>query len=229
MVKKPSVLIVDDEQVVCDLLHDELSELGYLCTTASNGNDALTELLAHDFDVALLDIRLPGMSGMKVLAEMQSNHLNTLAVMITAVNDIRTAVEAIKLGALDYIVKPFDIDRVYTSVHKALEESRGGKEAEEESTHQIDAIAFGVEANLDSLDGHSSMVTEGTIDAARELGIAETEIKRWTTARTELDYEKRRRIKYLLSKLERSPLAQDILGVLSDVYLHAPKSSDSEN
>lgn len=229
MVKKPSVLIVDDEQVVCDFLHDELSELGYLCTTASNGNDALTELLSHDFDVALLDIRLPGMSGMKVLAEMRSKHLNTLAVMVTAVNDVNTAVEATRLGASDYIVKPFGIDRVCISIHKALEESRGGKEAEEESTHQIDAIAFGVEANLDSLDGHSSMVTERTIDVARELGIAEAEIQQWAATRAELDYGKKMRIKYLLSKLERNPLAQDILGMLSDVYLHAPKSSDSEN
>ena len=243
MVKKPSVLIVDDEQVVCDFLHDELSELGYLCTTASNGSDALTELLAHGFDVALLDIRLPGVSGMKVLAEMRSNHLNTLAVMITAVNDVGTAVEAIKLGASDYIVKPFGIDRVCTSIHKALEDSKhsvgekeykppphmGGKEAEEKSTHQIDAIAFGVEAKLDSLDGHSSMVTERTIDVARELSIAEAEIQRWAATRAKLDYEKKKRIKYLLSKLERSPLAQDILGMLSEVYRYTPKSSESEN
>jgi DNA-binding response OmpR family regulator len=241
--KKPSVLIVDDEQVVCDLLHDELSEVGYLCAIASNGNDALIQLLAHDFDVALLDIRLPGVSGMKVLSEIQSNHLNTLAVMITAVNDVNTAVEAIKLGASDYIVKPFGIDRVFTSVRKALEESKhsvgekeykpparvGGKEAEEESTHQIDAIAFGIEAKLDLLDGHSSMVTERTIDLARELSIAEAKIQGWAAARAKLDEEKKGRIKYLLSKLERSPLAQNILGMLSEVYLYKPKSSEPEN
>lgn len=241
--KKPSVLIVDDEQVVCDFLHDELSELGYLCTTALSGDDALAELLAHDFDVALLDIRLPGVSGMKVLAEMRSNRPNTPAIMITAVNDVNTAVEAIKLGASDYIVKPFGIDRVCTSIHKALVGSNrpagererkppphaGNEEAGEESARRIDAIAFGVEANLDSLDGHSSMVTERTVEVARELGIAEAEIQRWAAARTELDREKKRRIEYLLSKLERSPLAQDILGMLSDVYRYKPKSSESEN
>jgi DNA-binding response OmpR family regulator len=241
--KKPSVLIVDDEQVVCDFLHDELSELGYLCTTALNGNDALAELLARDFDVALLDIRLPGISGMKVLAEIRSNHPNTLAVMITAINDVNTAVEAIKLGASDYIVKPFGIDRVCTSIHKALVDSNhavgereykspphmGSEEAEEESTHRIDAIAFGVEANLDSLDGHSSTVTERTIELARELGIAEAEIQRWADMRAKLDYEKKKRIEYLLNKLERNPLAQDILGMLSDVYRYKPKSSESEN
>jgi DNA-binding response OmpR family regulator len=240
---KPSVLIVDDEQVVCDFLHDELSELGYPCTTALNGNDALAELLAHDFDVALLDIRLPGISGMKVLAEIRSNHPNTLAVMITAINDVNTAVEAIKLGASDYIVKPFGIDRLCTSIHKALVDSThsvgekecqpptrlGGKEAEEESTHRIDVIAFGVEANLDSLDGHSSTVTERTIDLARELGIDEAEIQRWADMRAKLDYEKKKRIEYLLNKLERNPLAQDILGMLSDLYRYKPKSSGSEN
>jgi len=65
--KKPSVLIADDEQVVCDVLCDELSERGYLCTTVLNGNDALTKLEAEDFAVLLLDIRLPGMSGIDVL------------------------------------------------------------------------------------------------------------------------------------------------------------------
>ncbi len=118
--KKPNVLIVDDEQVVCDLLHDELSERGYLCTTVLSGDDALGKLAKQDFDVVLLDIRLPGMSGMEVLREIWLNHGNTATIMITAVNDVDTAVEAMKLGASDYIVKPFDLDRVNTSIRAAL-------------------------------------------------------------------------------------------------------------
>jgi CheY-like chemotaxis protein len=60
MVKK--IMIVDDEPVVCDVLHDDLSERGYQCTTALNGNDALSKLAAQEFGAVLLDIRLPGMS-----------------------------------------------------------------------------------------------------------------------------------------------------------------------
>ena len=60
---KPKILIVDDEQVVCDLLSDELHEQGYLCSIALEGSEALAKLAAEDFDVVLLDIKLPGMSG----------------------------------------------------------------------------------------------------------------------------------------------------------------------
>ena len=119
--KKPSVLIVDDEQVVCDLLHEELSDRGYLCTTALNGDDTFANLAKQDFDVILLDIRLPGMSGMEVLREIWLYHSSTTTIMITAVNDVATAVEAMKLGASDYIVKPFNLDRVDTSIRNALE------------------------------------------------------------------------------------------------------------
>lgn len=59
--KKPKVLVVDDEQVVCDLLYSELFERGYLCTTVLSGDDALAKLATQHFDVVLLDIRLPGM------------------------------------------------------------------------------------------------------------------------------------------------------------------------
>jgi DNA-binding response OmpR family regulator len=244
--EKPRVLIVDDEQVVCDLLYDELSERGYLCTTVLNANDALTKLAAQSFDVALLDIRLPGISGMEVLAEMRSNHTNTAAIMITAVNDVDTAVEAIKLGASDYIVKPFDVNKISTSIHTALENKkcspkRDGcktalcvitekdrKQADGELFNQINAISRGVEAKLDSLDDRSEMVIQRTIDVARQFGIPEAEIQRWATARARLNSEKKGRIDSALRKLRRSPLAQSILG-MTEVHLYTRKSSESQN
>ena len=122
--KKTSVLIVDDEPMVCDLLREDLNERGYLCTTALSGNDALTSLAKQDFDVVLLDIRLPGMSGMEVLRRIRRtwfNHSDIATIMITAVNDINTAVDAMKLGASDYIVKPFELDEVDTSIRQAIE------------------------------------------------------------------------------------------------------------
>ena len=187
--KKASILIVDDEQVVCDLLHDELSDRGYLCTTALDGNAALAKLAAQDFDVVLLDIRLPGMSGMEVLRKALIDHQNTATIMVTAVNDVDTAVEAMKLGASDYIVKPFDLDRVGASIGTALE----AKQAASKSTSQIDAIALGVEVKLDPLSNYSKLVTERTIDVARRLGIAEEEIQQWAAERAKLDSSKRKR------------------------------------
>ena len=194
--KMPSVLIVDDEEVVCDVLHDELSERGYLCTTVLNGNDALAKLAAEDFAVVLLDIRLPGMSGMDVLREIWLNHTNTATIMITAINDVNTAVEAMKLGASDYIVKPFDLDRVNASIHTALETETATKK----SPTEIDAIARGVEAKLDPFSAFSRVVTEKTIDIARQLDIADAEIQRWAEAKAMLDAERSRVIKSTQSK-----------------------------
>ncbi len=189
--RKPSVLIVDDEQVVCDLLYDELSERGYLCTTVLSGDDALAKLDTQEFDAVLLDIRLPGMSGMEVLREIWLNHPDTATIMITAVNDVNTAVEAMKLGASDYIVKPFDLDRVDSSMRTALET----RLAVSKPSTRMDAIALGVEAKLDPLSNYSKLITERTIDVARQLGMAEEEIEKWVAEKARLDSERRRVVK----------------------------------
>lgn len=196
--KKTSVLIIDDEQVVCDLLYDELNERGYLCTTALNGNDALANLATQDFDVALVDIRLPGMSGMEVLREIWLNHENTATIMITAVNDVDTAVKAMKLGASDYIVKPFNLDRVNASIRTALET----KQATKKPPTEMDAIARGVEATLDLFSSYSKIVTQRTIDIARHLGIAEEKIQQWAAAKAKLDSKRDKVTKSSLDKLK---------------------------
>lgn len=244
--EKESVLIVDDEQVVCDLLHDELSGQGYLCATALTGNDALTKLAMQDFDVVLLDIRLPGISGIEVLGKMQSHHRTTPAIIVTAISDVETAVETMKLGASDYIVKPFDLDRVNTSIRRVLDNKtclqertawqtplcvgseEGDDEDMDESFNQMNAIAHGVEAKYDSLTGHLEIVTQATMDIALRLGIPEKGIQRWGTARARLGSEKNKVIKSTLNKLERSPLAQRILGMTKS-HLYGSNSDESQN
>lgn len=244
--QNPRVLIIDDEQVVCDVLRDELNERGYLCTTAFNGKDALTKMAIDNFDVVLLDIKLPGIPGMELLSKIRSNHSNIAIIMITGVNDLGTAVEAIKLGASDYIVKPFSLDRVNTGIRTALLDKKrlaerrerktlpcvGGEEedneAKEESVRQMNAIAFGVEAKLDSLTSFLKIATQRTVDVARQLGIAEAEIQKWVAARVKLDSEKKRQINSSLNKLERSPFAQAIMG-MTELYRHIQKSDESRN
>ena len=220
--RKPRVLIVDDEQVVCDLLHDELTEKGYLCTTALDGNDALAKLATEDFDVVLLDIRLPGMSGMEVLREIWLNHSDTATIMITAINDVDTAVEAMKWGASDYIVKPFDLDRVGTSISTALETEKAAPKSSE-----MDAIARGVAAKFDPLLTLSRGVTIRTIEIAQRLGIAEEEIQEWAEAKAKLDSEISRVVKSSLNKLEQSPLAQTIVG--ATVLSHTPNRGEPQD
>jgi len=231
--EKPRVLIVDDDQVVCELLCGELEEHGYLCATALSGNDALSKLVTQDFDVVLLDIRLPGISGIEVLREIKLNQCRTAAIMITAVNDLKTAVEAMKLGASDYIVKPFDLDRVNTSIRTLVEnQERPSEEGDKQSTkdflNQMNAIAYGVEAKVDLFTGRSPRVIQRTIDVARYLGIAEEEIQEWVGARVMQDSERRRIIKSLLDKLERSPLTQYMLG-MTEPHVYIPKSSELQS
>ncbi len=181
--KKPSVLIVDDEQVICDLLCKGLSERDYQCAAALDGNEALTKLAAQDFDVVLLDIRLPGMSGIEVLRKLWLNHSNTVIIMITAVNDVDTAVEAMRLGASDYIVKPFTPDEINDRILAVLE----SRQAADKPSTEMDAITHGIEVKLDPFSSYSEMVTQRTIEIARQLDIAEEEIQRWAAARARLD------------------------------------------
>jgi len=228
--KKTAVLIVDDEQTLCDVLSDQLTEAGYLCATASNGNDALSKLMTQDFDVALLDIRLPGISGMQVLREIRSNYRHTEAIMITAVDDAKTAIEAMKLGAADYIVKPFDPDRIDASIRTLLERKersseRKGKQTAKRFSNRMDAIAYGVEAKIDLLSGHSQIVTQRAIEVARDLGIPEEEIREWAATRIMEDLERRRKIESLRDKVERSPLVPWLLG-MTEPYTYTPKLSD---
>jgi len=223
---KVKILIVDDEQVVCDLLHDELSERGYLCTSVLNSNEALSKLRTHYFDVALVDIKLPGISGVELLSKIRSQHHNTEVIMITGITNIDTVVEAMRLGALDYIVKPFDIDRVSSSISMALENRKHllvkkDSQITEESFNLMNAIAHGIEAKLGLLDGHSKIVTQRTIVTARGLGITDAEIRRWVAARNRFDCIQER-------QRERDTLAQNMIGV-TEVYLYIRKSDEAEN
>ncbi|MDO8687642.1 MAG: response regulator [Dehalococcoidales bacterium] len=186
-----TILIVDDEPVVCDVLSEGLQEKGYLCDIAMNGPEALKKLAKENFALMLLDIRLPGMSGMEVLREIRFMRNNIATIMITAVSDVATVVEARKLGTLDYIVKPFDLDGVYTRIRVALEI---GQAAEESST-VMEALARGVELTLDSFTAYSKLVTERTVAIAHDMGIAEEEIKQWIADKEALDSKRNRIIK----------------------------------
>ena len=185
--KRRRVLIVDDEQVVCDFLSDGLTEKGYLCTSAANAEEALFYLTQRRFDVVLLDIRLPEISGIEILQQIQSKWSDTLTIMITAVNDVDTAVETMKLGACDYIVKPFDIDRVRASIRAVLK----ARESSERFS-QMDAISRGVDAKLDPACAYSRTVTEETAIAARYLRVPNQEIRRWVEERETRNEGKKR-------------------------------------
>ncbi len=121
MKNKPKILVVDDEEAVRNLLQRILEEVGYDVVTAANGQEALDKVSQLNAGVVLLDIKMPGMSGIEVLQQITTNWPETCVVMATAAGDAQTAVEAMKAGAYDYITKPFNRDDVVLKVQKAIE------------------------------------------------------------------------------------------------------------
>lgn len=119
--KQESILIVDDEDSVRNLLQRTLKEAGYIVVTAASGQEALDKVHQQEVGVALLDVKMPGMSGMEVLRQITANWPDVCVVMATAVGDAEAAIEAMKLGAYDYIIKPFNRDDVVLRLQRAIE------------------------------------------------------------------------------------------------------------
>jgi DNA-binding response OmpR family regulator len=231
---RPRVLIIDDEPVICDLISEDLSELGYLCEVALDGNCALQKMAKEEFDITLLDVILPEISGIELLKEITSRY-SSAVIMITAIDDVNTAVESMKLGALDYIVKPFNLDMLNSRISAALEKNaRSAVKAssdvatdigyEEKELQEIDAIASGIEVKLDLTDKRSITVTLRTIEIARGLGISDERIIQWVTIRAKTN---RKNLK-VLKKFSQSAIAQAKMGMAPEYRLEG-NSYKSEN
>lgn len=109
-------MIVDDEEDICDLLSEFLEDKGYQTFRATNGDEALQLVKEARPHILLLDIRLPGMSGIEILRNVRSVDPGVGVIMITAFHDMQIAQEALKLGASDFVTKPIDMPYLETSV-----------------------------------------------------------------------------------------------------------------
>lgn len=110
------ILVVDDEWVVRDSLKEWLVDEGFHVAMAESGEQALGMLEAEDFHLMLTDIKMPGMDGVELLQEAKTRHADLTVVMMTAYATVETAVEAMKIGALDYLMKPFDPEKMIPMV-----------------------------------------------------------------------------------------------------------------
>ncbi len=118
------ILVIDDEESIRELLKDFLESRGSEVVSASDGESGLNLLKEEKFDLFLLDLMMPGMSGMDVLRETASEKIDVPSIVITAHATVQTAVEAMKLGAFDYITKPFNLEEFYIAVKRALDVSK---------------------------------------------------------------------------------------------------------
>jgi len=199
-----TVLIVDDEEAIREILSSLLEVRGYRCLTAPHAVAALP-LIAQDpqrFGLVLSDIIMPEMNGLAFLERLREVCPDLPVIMLSAVQDVRVAMDAIRKGAYDYLVKPFDQDQIYFVVGRALERRRLIEENRRYQQHLEEAVAdrtrrlqdalaqlersydFTLEALGSALDlkdsgteGHSRRVTAFSAAIAQAMGLVQETIK----------------------------------------------------
>ncbi|HEY6011139.1 MAG TPA: sigma-54 dependent transcriptional regulator [Nitrospirota bacterium] len=122
------ILVVDDEQSMRDFLAIMLKKDGHDVVTAANGGDALKAIQTEIFDLVITDVKMPGADGIEVLKTIKDVSPETVVIMITAFATAETAIEAMKLGAYDYIIKPFKVDELKLIISNSLEKRHLRKE-----------------------------------------------------------------------------------------------------
>jgi len=197
--QREMLLIVDDEAAIRRVLCQKLSREGYQCEEADSAEQALNTLATSPITLVILDIKMPGKSGIELLPEIKSFYPETAVIMATAVNDINVAIQCLKQGADDYICKPFNLEEVSLAVQRALEKRRLKleireyqqflEEKVEEQTGEVRKIFLGaIEALVSALEakdrytgGHSRRVTEIALALGNELGLSVKDMEdlRW--------------------------------------------------
>jgi len=117
-------MIVDDELIVRESFLHWFERLGYVVETAASGFEALEKLKQFSFDLLFVDIKMPGMSGVELLDRVKEDYPGTIVIIITAYGSIDTAVEAMKKGAADYLLKPFKPEQLSLVMEKVLNQKK---------------------------------------------------------------------------------------------------------
>jgi putative nucleotidyltransferase with HDIG domain len=196
------ILIVDDEELICRLLAQRLTSEGYVCVTANNGREALSHFYKDTFSLIISDIRMPEMDGIELLKRVKDLNPNMMVIMVTAYPELDMAVEAMRLGAYDFIIKPADLDLILLSVRKALEKRRLEEELEAYHKHlerlveertaglrqayrvlkkahfdSVKVLAQAIDAKDPYTRGHSDRVRRMSLKIAGHLGFSEERLE----------------------------------------------------
>jgi DNA-binding NtrC family response regulator len=116
------ILVVDDEEYMREIVTQSLASHGYRIDEAADGKAAVEMIRNYPYDVIITDLRLPGLAGEKVMEEALAIYPDTIVIIMTGFGNIQTAVEAIRMGAFDYLPKPFQVDELVMRVEKGLKE-----------------------------------------------------------------------------------------------------------
>lgn len=125
---KTRVLIVDDEKEFADALTERLRIRDYDVTASPSGEDAVTKIKGYNFDVVILDVAMPGMDGIETLQKIKGIKPLTEVIMLTGHATVETAIEGMKLGAHDYLMKPCETDDLVSKINRAFEKKKEQEE-----------------------------------------------------------------------------------------------------
>lgn len=197
----PRILIVDDEPEITEILADLLSE-DYDCLRAGSAEQALARLQESQFQLVISDITMPGMSGLEMIPHVKQLSPDTVVVMISGMQTVESAIGALRLGAFDYLMKPFDLRQVEAVVKRAIEHhdlvvakqryENHLEELVEQRTAELDralnslegayrstlkALTAALETRDSETHGHSERVVTYSLRLGREYGLPSTEMK----------------------------------------------------
>ena len=197
----PRILIVDDEVEITEILADLLSE-DHECLKAGSAEDALAHLRDGEFHLVISDITMPGMSGLEMIPHVKELSPETVVVMISGMQTVESAIGALRLGAFDYLMKPFDLRQVEAVVKRALEHhdlvvakqryENQLEELVEQRTAELDralnslegayrstlkALTAALETRDSETHGHSERVVTYSLRLGREYGLNHAEMK----------------------------------------------------
>lgn len=197
----PRILIVDDEVEITEILADLLSD-DYECLRAASAEEALGRLQEGEFQLVISDITMPGMSGLDMIPHVKKLSPDTVVVMISGMQTVESAIGALRLGAFDYLMKPFDLRQVEAVVKRALEHhdlvvakqryENHLEELVEQRTVELDkalnslegayrstlkALTAALETRDSETHGHSERVVTYSLRLGREYGLSSEEMK----------------------------------------------------
>ena len=159
------VLIVEDDQRVADFLRRGLAAEGHFCVLAHDGNEGLTLAMEGDFDMILLDLMLPGMHGHEVCQQLRMNHVHTPLMILTAMDSVEDVIDGLRLGADDYMTKPFSFDELLARMDSVAR--RSAQRRTEDASLHAGRVTFDRDSLLVEVDGEPVKMT------AKEMAILE--------------------------------------------------------
>jgi DNA-binding NtrC family response regulator len=144
MEKQINLLIIDDEVEFVEALAERLGQRGFDVMTANDGETAIDLAEKHKFDLALVDLRMPGMDGQTLLKSLKERHRFIEVIILTGYGSVESAFECSKLGALGYLAKPFEMDHLLNTLRDAFSERMRKKfEKDRERAEKISKLAMG--------------------------------------------------------------------------------------